>query len=140
MATFQISILPIVPSLLLPLLDCSADDLKSLRFIFTGGAPANDSLISALLDKIPPGSLDVYNIYGMTEATGCISVLKISNSQKVNSGQAIGEILPFLNAKVSDASKYINLQYNQREREKKNTHTKHYSIFYLKFDKIPFLF
>lgn len=96
----QISILPIVPSLLLPLLDCSADDLKSLRFIFTGGAPANDSLISALLDKIPPGSLDVYNIYGMTEATGCISVLKISNSQKVNSGQAIGEILPFLNAKI----------------------------------------
>lgn len=57
----------------------------------------------------------------MTEATGCISVLKISNSQKVNSGQAIGEILPFLNAKVSDASKYINLQYNQRERKK--THT-----------------
>lgn len=99
---FQISILPICPSLLVPLMPCSVDDLKSVRFIFTGGAPTNESFISILLNRIPPGSLDVYNIYGMTEISGFISVTKVSTGNKDDCGQAVGKVLPFLITKVSD--------------------------------------
>ncbi|XP_026676573.1 probable 4-coumarate--CoA ligase 1 [Diaphorina citri] len=99
----QISLLSIVPSLLLPLVKCTAEDLSSLNLIFIGGSVTNGSLMSALLEKFLDDSLEIYNIYGMTEASGIISWAKMSTKdidESREKGESIGRMPKIFQSKV----------------------------------------
>ncbi|KAI5733105.1 hypothetical protein M8J76_007711 [Diaphorina citri] len=101
----QISLLSIVPSLLLPLVKCTAEDLSSLNLIFIGGSVTNGSLMSALLEKFLDDSLEIYNIYGMTEASGIISWAKMSTKdidESREKGESIGRMPKIFQSKLPD--------------------------------------
>ncbi|XP_069937099.1 uncharacterized protein [Cherax quadricarinatus] len=96
---FKVTMAPLVPYLIefmgnTPLL--RQYDLSSLRVITTGGSRLSPSVQGPLQAQL---NVDVYNCYGMTEATSCVTQCLTTASFKEG---CVGKVLPYFQLKVVD--------------------------------------
>lgn len=72
LTTFKPTVLHVVPPILSYLAsnkNVKASHLSSVKFIIGSAAPFGSALIQSFLDKVPPGSIDFREVFGMTETS-----------------------------------------------------------------------
>ena len=70
-------------------------DTGSLRFVVTSGAPLSRPTVEWVRRNLTP---DFFNVYGLTESTGLVTILYPDEFDRMDRGYCIGE--PFLNVDV----------------------------------------
>ncbi|CZR44113.1 putative phenylacetyl-CoA ligase [Fusarium proliferatum ET1] len=97
---FQIHQLPIVPPIVIQMLDrrelCRKYDLSSVRFVYTGAAPLGKETVDDLLSLYPNWRLG--QGYGMTET----ATVFIQSSEHDTEVGTTGSLLPAAKAKIVD--------------------------------------
>ncbi|SCV47112.1 probable phenylacetyl-CoA ligase [Fusarium fujikuroi] len=97
---FQIHQLPIVPPIVIQMLDrrelCRKHDLSSVRFVYTGAAPLGKETVDDLLSLYPNWRLG--QGYGMTET----ATVFIQSSEHDTEVGTTGSLLPAAKAKIVD--------------------------------------
>ncbi|MFC5147414.1 AMP-binding protein [Streptomyces aureoversilis] len=99
----RITVLPGPPTLLQALLDhpaCAAGVLSSLRLVVTGAADVDPRLVGRLRDEA--GVPTVLTAYGMSEATGVVTMCRRDDRAEVVAGTS-GRALPDTEVKVVGA-------------------------------------
>ncbi|MEW2031467.1 AMP-binding protein [Streptomyces roseifaciens] len=99
----RITVLPGPPTLLRALLDhpaCTAGGLSSLRLVVTGAADVDPRLVERLRDEA--GVPTVLTAYGMSEATGVVTMCRRDDRAEVVAGTS-GRALPDTEVKVVGA-------------------------------------
>lgn len=76
------------------LLQSNSNELKNTKAIFVGGGPVESSLLKEGISK----GLPVYKVYGSTETSSMISILKPEDA--VNKIESAGKPLPGVNIKI----------------------------------------
>ncbi|MCC3772881.1 AMP-binding protein, partial [Streptomyces sp. UNOC14_S4] len=99
-AAERISVLPGPPTLFRSLLDHPARwtyDLSSLRLVVTGAAPVERRLVERLREEL--GVLTVLTAYGLSEATGLVTMCRRGDADEVIAGTA-GRAVPDTEVRV----------------------------------------
>ncbi|KAH6869190.1 hypothetical protein B0T10DRAFT_418880 [Thelonectria olida] len=99
---FRIEVMPVVPPILIQLLnkldDCAKYDLSSIRIVYTGAAPLASETAEDVLKAFPKWR--ICQAYGLTEtATGVIATSELD----ISFGSS-GSLLPGVRAKIVDAA------------------------------------
>jgi len=90
---------PAVYNLLLSLPDVEKYDTRSITKCTAGAAILPDETKRRLLELFP-NAQGVYDVYGCTEASPCITILKAADSLRKK--ECVGPPLPFLEVKIVD--------------------------------------
>jgi len=90
---------PAIYHLLLNLPDSKRYDTRSVTKCTAGAAILPDETKRGLL-KLFPNSIGIYDVYGCTEASPCITILKAADSLRKQ--ECVGQPLPFLEVRIVD--------------------------------------